>query len=189
MLTFESKLDKLSDVYNKEKILYAFESVFHHYTDSTGLTSFVEIIKVFFIDLSIFTGISFLFVLQIENVCKGDDFLKFILSIISVIISFWITIVYVVYAFNAKYKIELNDNKIYIFNAYFNEEIRRNINLAYNRRVYMITCVFLADFIMICQIILIIIKYIFFKRNKNIVIEHDQTTNVAPIIQENIYSK
>ena len=81
MLTFESKLDKLSDLFNKEKILYAFESVFHHYTDSTGLTSFVEIIKVFFIDLSIFIGVSFLFVLQIENVCKGEDFLKFILSI------------------------------------------------------------------------------------------------------------
>ena len=168
MLTFERKLNELSYINNKDKIRYAFKSVFHRYTDSTGLNSFLQSLKILFIDFAIFTGLVFMSILQLECPCKGENLLKSILSIISVIITFGITIVYIVYAFQAKYKIELNDEEIYIFDAVFNEEVRRNINLAYDRRVYMITCVLLADFIMICQIILIFVNYKCFKSKKSI---------------------
>ena len=36
----------------------------------------------------------------------------------------------------------LSDEKIYIFDDEFNEEIRKNLKFAYERRIYLLVCTF-----------------------------------------------
>ena len=60
------------------------------------------------------------------------------------IIAFSFAIIYDVYAFEVKYKLRLSDDETYIFNDKFNEEVKENVVYMYNRKIYLIVCVFLA---------------------------------------------
>ena len=82
-----------------------------------------------------------------------------------------ISIVFVLDSFNAKYKIELDEEKdnIYRFDNEFNKEIKDNLNYMYNRKIYMFVTIFFAQICIISLIILIITKY---QKNKNKNIEN-----------------
>ena len=178
----EKLYDKLNGFSNYNSEYYeAFEDLFNRYYDSTGLI----FMALFFKSLAIFIAISLLlflmYLLQIKCFCKQNDYLRYILSIIFLVLSFGVAFAYVVIAFNLKYKIKLKEEEIYIFDNDFNNEIKENIDYMYNRRIYMIVCVFLAQFFMICQITLIIVVEKFIKKNNSLEINFDTDIGVAPI--------
>ena len=157
---FMEKLDKklwdLGD-YN-EDYFSEFEELFNRYSDSTGLMALANIFKSLAVFVPIFILLLFVVLFQINYCCKQKDFLRFILSIIFLIICFGISFVYVAFAFQAKYELNLTDDKIYIFDEQFNKEIKDNLDFMYERRIYMIVCIFLSLFFFLVQIVLIILK-------------------------------
>ena len=170
--TYHDFMEKLSDklgVRNEEENAYfsAFEDLFNRYSDSSGLDAFVGILKTLIVFIIIFVLLLLVVLFQVNCCCKQKDFLRFILSIIFLVICFGLCFVYVAYAFEAKYEIKLSDDKIYIFDNDFNKEIKDNLDLMKERRTYLITCSFLAVFFFLCQIVLVILKEKFFKKENN----------------------
>ena len=178
----EKLYEKLKEFSNYDDQYYqAFEDLFNRYYDSTGLFFMVNFLK----SLAIFVAISlllfFMFLLQIKCFCKQNDYLRYILSIISLILCFGVAFSYLIIAFNLKYTIKLKEDEIYIFDNDFNNEIKENIDYMYNRRIYMIVSVFFAQFFMICQIVLIIVVEKCTKTKKDFEINFEADIGVAPI--------
>lgn len=162
------------DSKEKDRIRYAFEAVFHRYSDSTGVGSLGLAFVSFAINTVIFALIIVMLILQCHCVCKKDIVIKTIWSIIMLVIAFAIAIIYDVSGFNVKYIIDLRDDEIYRFSDQFNQEIKKNLDDVYNRRKDMITCAFLVQSVMIIQIVLIILKCKFTDETK------DAQINFAP---------
>ena len=178
----EKLYEKLKGFSNYDDQYYqAFEDLFNRYYDSTGLFFMVNFLK----SLAIFVAISlllfFMFLLQIKCFCKQNDYLRYILSIISLILCFGVAFSYLIIAFNLKYTIKLKEDEIYIFDNDFNNEIKENIDYMYNRRIYMIVCVFFAQLFMICHIVLIIVVEKCTKTKKDFEINFEADIGVAPI--------
>ena len=164
----EKELGKLErDSKEKDRIRSAFEAVFHHYSDSTGIGGLGLAFISFAINTVIFALIIVMLILQCHCVCKKDILIKTIWSIIMLVLAFAIAIIYDVSGLNVKYTIDLRDDEIYIFSDEFNQEIRENLDYVYNRRKDMITCAFLAQSVMIIQIVLIILKCQFTDETKD----------------------
>ena len=89
--TFESfmnKLQKKLDELGEYDINYypTFENLFNKYYDTTGLNLMIKFLQSFVVFITIFALLLLTFLLQISCCCKQRDFLRFILSIISLII-------------------------------------------------------------------------------------------------------
>ena len=180
---FMEKLhEKLNGFSNYDYKYYeAFEDLFNRYYDSTGLFFMAIFLKSLAIFVSISILLFFMFLLQIKCFCKQNDYLRYILSIISLVLSVGVAFAYLIIAFNLKYRIKLKEDEIYIFDNDFNNEIKENIDYMYNRRIYMIVCVLFAQFFMVCQIILIIVVEKFMKKKRITEINFETDIDVAPI--------
>ena len=170
--TFESfmnKLQKKLDELGEYDINYypTFENLFNKYYDTTGLNLMIKFLQSFVVFITIFALLLLTFLLQISCCCKQRDFLRFILSIISLIICFGVSFTYVSFAFKEKYKIEMSEDKIYIFDKDFNQEIKDNLDFMFNRRIYLIVCPFFLQVCLIAQLLFIVIKYKLIKKNNN----------------------
>ena len=167
MEKLNQKLNELDE--NDQDYLEAFEYLFHRYYDSTGLFAFANFLK----SASVFGLTIILLILmilfQINYICKQKDSLRFILSIVFLIICFCLEYIYVLIALGAKYKIKLTEDEIYIFDDEFNKEIKKNLDFMYERRIYLIVCPFFAQFCFLCQIIMIIIKEKIIKKERIII--------------------
>ena len=173
---FKSFMDKLNDRLREfgtfdDKYYNAFKSLFNEYYDSTGLTITILSLKTIAVILPIFFLLLAMLLFQNNKCLKQKEFLRFILSFIFLISCMGISIVFVLDSFNAKYKIELDEEKdnIYRFDNEFNKEIKDNLNYMYNRKIYMFVTIFFAQICIISLIILIITKY---QKNKNKNIEN-----------------
>ena len=177
---FMDKLhEKLREFKDRDKYETEFKRLFNEYYDSTplivavlGLKTIAVIVPIFFLLLTVL-------LFQNNKCLKQKQFLRFILSIIFLISCMGIAIVFVLDSFNAKYKINLDEEKdnIYRFDNEFNKEIKDNLNYMYNRKIYMFVTIFFAQFSFISLIILIITKYQT-NKNKNIengILENDIT--------------
>ena len=103
--------------------------------------------------------------------------------------AFLIAIAYDVFAFEVEYKLNLNDDEIYIFSDKFNEEIKKNLNYQLTRKINMIICVFLAQGAMITQAVLIILKHRATDKNQNVqmnLVQYPAYSPNAPINQTNM---
>ena len=188
--TFESfmnKLQKKLDELGEYDINYypTFENLFNKYYDTTGLNLMIKFLQSFVVFITIFALLLLTFLLQISCCCKQRDFLRFILSIISLIICFGVSFTYVSFAFKEKYKIEMSEDKIYIFDKDFNQEIKDNLDFMFNRRIYLIVCPFFLQACLIAQIIFIVIKDKLIKKDNNYTDNFNKDIGVAPI-EENL---
>ena len=190
MEDFNRELAKVdSEKINTNRIRSAFEGLFHYYRDSTGTSILMHSFKSFAINTVIFGLIIAMLILQCPNNCKNSIFGKTIASIILLIIAFSFAIIYDVYAFEVKCKLRLSDDETYIFNDKFNEEVKENVDYMYNRKIYLIVCVFLAQSAMIAQAVLIILKYRFTDKKQNVqmnFVQYPPYSSNAPINQENM---
>ena len=149
---------KLEQIGNDMGYYHAFRELFGEGTDSAGLATFVQFLK----EASIFLSLFILFILIISfqtcNLCKQKYFLRFILSIIFLILCFGINCINVYYAFSAKYKVDFPDEYIYIFDEGFNNEIKDHLDYMFRRKIYLILLVVFIQIFFICQIVAIILK-------------------------------
>ena len=156
------------DEEKKDRIRSAFEAVFHKYSDSTAVGSFGLAFGSFAINTIIFALIIVMLILQCHCCCQDKVFIKTIWSIIMLVIACLIAIKYDVSAFDVKYTLDLSDDEIYVFSDKFNQEIRENLDYQYSRRKEMLTCAFMAQTVMIIQIVLSILKCRFSNETKDV---------------------
>ena len=155
------------DEEKKNRIRSAFEAVFHKYTDST-LGGLALAFGSFAINTIIFALIIVMLILQCHCCCQDKVFIKTIWSIIMLVIACAIAIKYDVSAFDVKYTLDLSDDEIYVFSDKFNQEIRENLDYQYSRRKDMLTCAFMAQTVMIIQIVLSVLKCRFSNETKDV---------------------
>ena len=65
-------------------------------------------------------------------------------------------LIYLYLAINAEYKVNLSDDEIYVFDDEFNQEIKKNLDYMFYRKIYLIVCSFVAVFGIIIQFIIMI---------------------------------
>ena len=149
---FKEFMEKLNQKLNElgeydQDYLEAFEYLFHRYYDSTGLFAFANFLKSASIFVITIILLIIMILFQINYICKQKEFFRFILSIAFLLICFCLEFIYIYFAFKAKCKIKLTEDEIYIFDDEFNKEIKNNLDFMYERRIYMIVCPFLLNFV------------------------------------------
>ena len=92
-------------------------------------------------------------------------------------------IIYLYFAFSAKYKVDIPENEIYVYDEEFNKELKKNLDFMYERKIYLIVCVFVAIAGIITQFILILI----YRKNESVIINNMQPQYFysQPNIQQN----
>ena len=140
---------------DSEEIISSFESIFGRYYDNAGLGFAIHILISLFILIIAIIELTSLTICQLINkfICC-----KKCCSIFLPIHCFLDMIIYLVFAFSAKYKINLENDKIYSFDDDFNKEIKENLDLMYNRKIYLIACVLVAIIGIIGQFFIIILN-------------------------------
>ena len=190
MEDFNDEIYKLKlESKEEDRIINAFERLFHKYGDSSGISGLGQYLTSFAINTVIFGLIIPVLILQCPNICKNGILAKTIASIILLVIAFLFAILYDSFAFDAKYKLDLNDDEIYIYPDKFNKEVKENLDSRYNRRKNMIICAFLAQSVMIIQAILVILKYRFTDKKQNVqmnFVQYPPYLPNAPINQANM---
>ena len=159
MTKLEDKLslkekEKEIDYKTMEAILQAYYKVFNHYFDNAAslfaLLTLLSMYVLFFTIIAILISV----ILQFGN--KSKD-CKFFFIMFFSIYSLANIIIYFILAFNSKYKLDLSEKDIYIFDDEFNQEIKNNLYFMFKRKIYLITFVFLAFIGIIAQLIIGII--------------------------------
>jgi len=110
------------------------------------------------------------------KVCRG------VFSLIFLTICFGSMVTYLVESIMTKYKVNLSDNQIYMYDSEFNKEIKEKLNMMFERKIYMLVFSIFLTLSVIAQITLIIIDIILFKKKKNIM---NNINNTQPQIAAN----
>ena len=97
------------------------------------------------------------------KICRG------VFSLIFLIISAILFIGYLIESIITKYKINFPDSQIYVYDEEFNKKIKNNLDMMFERKIYMLCFSIYLTLSVIAQIILIIIDiHLFKKKEKNI---------------------
>ena len=97
------------------------------------------------------------------KICRG------VFSLIFLIISAILFIGYLIESIITKYKINFPDSQIYVYDEKFNKEIKNNLDMMFERKIYMLCFSIYLTLSVIAQIIIIIIDiHLFKKKEKNI---------------------
>jgi len=110
------------------------------------------------------------------KVCRG------VFSLIFLTICFGSMVTYLVESIMTKYKVNLSDSQIYMYDSEFNKEIKEKLNMMFERKIYMLVFSIFLTLSAITQITLIIIDIILFKKKKNIM---NNINNTQPQIAAN----
>ena len=137
---------------DKEYIIRPFTNVFNDYWDNAGLGFALKEIFSFFVMFFTLIELIILTVLFFKKGGKCQKIMKYVL----IILSFINMIIYLVIAFISKYKVDLEDEKIYIFDDDFNNEIKANLNYMFIRKIFLIICPFAVIIGMVFQFIRIV---------------------------------
>ena len=172
MDTFYRKLglDPDDEQENGNDITEKFEDVFNQYLDLAGLgflvLSFLSFLIVFFVFI-------FLLSFMITYLChfrrKVCCPCKKCYSMFTIIFSIVVSILYIYYAVDARYKIDLSDDIIYGFDDDFNKRTRKNLRFMKIRRIIMIAGVTILYAVYIAHLLLLILN------NHKIVVEQQGT--------------
>ena len=140
------------------------EEVFGRYSDNSGLTVALYTLMSLFILIITIIEIIFLLIFQLPKClccCKNCcSFFSLIHSLLNMII-------YLILAFREKYKVNLEEEEIYIFDEEFNKEIRKNIDFMKNRKIYLIVFGLLAFIGILVQLVMVILNYIKERNSRN----------------------
>jgi hypothetical protein len=136
------------------------EKLIHGQRFSATLTSFfVMIID----DVILIIGILLQTCRECMKICRG------VFSLIFLIISAILFIGYLIESIITKYKINFPDSQIYVYDEEFNKKIKNNLDMMFERKIYMLCFSIYLTLSVIAQIILIIIDiHLFKKKEKNI---------------------
>ena len=110
------------------------------------------------------------------KVCRG------VFSLILLSLYFGSMVKYLVESIMTKYKVNLSDSQIYMYDSEFNKEIREKLDMMFERKIYMLAFSIFLTLSAITQITLIIIDIILFKKKKNIM---NNINNTQPQIAAN----
>ena len=150
--------DKAHD-YNHYEIISPFIELFHDYYDSTSLDHGLK--SLLSISVAIITIIELIIITNCQfekNICY-KKYLSFFLLLYCVVNM----IIYLVYSFIAKYKVNLKEDEIYVFDEKFNKEIKKHLNLMIFRKIFLIIC----SFIVLAGIAMQFVKIINENKNDN----------------------
>ena len=140
-----------------KKISNEFQKLFDYYDKTFNLNNtFYTFISLF---VMLFTIIAMI-ISVILQFCNKCIIFKNCGIIFTPIFSLIYMIVYFKFAFESEYKVNLTEGYIYIYDDKFNKEIENNLDYMYNRKIYLIACVFLATIGIIAQLIIGIIDMI-----------------------------
>ena len=184
---FKSFMEELKDkLYSLGEFDYkyynAFLSLFNEYYDTTTLTVTFNALKAFCVIFSIFCLLLTVLLWQNNYCLKQRQFLRYILSIIYLILCLGIAFVFVVFSLNAKNKVDLSEDTIYRFDDEFNQKVKSNLNYMYNRKIYMFTCVFFSQICFVAMGVIIVVQYQMNKKqNVDIIDDSEKNIGVAPL--------
>ena len=140
------------------------EEVFGRYSDTSGLTvAFYSLMSLFILIITIIEIIFLLIFLRPKCLCCCKN----CFSLFSPIHSLLNMIIYLILAFREKYKVNLEEEEIYIFDEEFNKEIRKNIDFMKKRKIYLIVCALLAFIGVLAQLVMVILNYIKERNSRN----------------------
>ena len=135
-------LDMDDDKVTGNHITSEFEDVFNNYQDFAALgflglsiISFLILLLVFIFMLSFM--ITYLCHLRRKGCCRC----KKCYSIFTIIFSIVVSILYIYFAAEAEYKIDLSDDVIYSFDDSFNKKTKKNLRFMKIRRIILIASV------------------------------------------------
>jgi len=112
------------------------------------------------------------------KVCRG------VFSLILLFLYFGLMVIYLVESIMTKYKVNLSDSQIYMYDSEFNKEIREKLDMMFERKIYMLAFSIFLTLSAITQITLIIIDIILFKKKKNIMNNINNTQSQIAANQE-----
>ena len=142
------------DLDTKNLIMDAFEKLFNRYFDNAILEFTMYKFTSFFV---MFFTIIAMFISTIWQFCNNCIKCKNYCIIILPIYSLVNMIIYFMFAFGSEYKINLSEKYLNIYTDKLNEEIRKNLDYMFYRKIYLIACVFFAVFGIIGQLVITII--------------------------------
>ncbi len=161
---FYSKKEK-NESHEYLDIMEEFEKVFGRYYDNASLGIAFYILVSIFITFITIVEIILLLLFQL---CKcGCPCFKFCFSFFLPIHSLLNMIIYIYLAFSEKYKVNLENKDIYIFEDEFNKEIKKNLDFMKSRKIYLIVCSLFSFIGLGVQLAMVIINYIDEKKYRN----------------------
>jgi len=110
------------------------------------------------------------------KICRG------VFSLILLLLYFGSMVKYLVESIMTKYKVNLSDSQIYMYDSEFNKEIREKLDMMFERKIYMLAFSIFLTLSAIIQITLIIIDIILFKKKENNI---NMNNNTQPQIAAN----
>ena len=154
-------------------IFKEFEELFGKYEEGEGENihlhrqSYVAYIASYYLmiidDVILLIGILLQTCRECMKICRG------VFSLIFLIISAILFIGYLIESIITKYKINFPDSQIYVYDEEFNKKIKNNLDMMFERKIYMLCFSIYLTLSVIAQIILIIIDiHLFKKKEKNI---------------------
>ncbi len=171
---------KLYYVYGKKylPIIDEYESVLGKYSSEYdhGIVSF-------FVYLLTAIEIAILIPSILLQICKNCcKFFRGVLSLLLLFICIVYRVLVLIQSFKIKNKLNMTDEEIYIFDSSFNNEIKENLQIMYDRKTYLIVCCFFAIVGMSSQFALIIVDLVKFKKNEPIENNNNIITNERRVI-------
>ena len=130
---FMDKLKSKSYDYKSSGIIRPFEDLFNEYYDNAQLDFFLRgLLSVIILIITVIE----LILMAYWHFKKNPLFKK--LSFFLLFHAFSNMLTYLFYSFIAKYKVDLEDNEIYVFDTEFNKEIKKNLNFMIFRKIFLI---------------------------------------------------
>lgn len=169
--------------YEHDDLCYALEEVFNHYSDTSGLGQAFECLGILFFMAIIILAV--IIVLILKYFVKYSR-TKLVCQIILLLFSLLVTgLIYFRNGIEAKYKVDISDDKIYIFDDEFNKEIKNNFDFMFKRKIYLVVYSIAIAVGIIAHIIIILI----FKDDKEIFsitqVQNNQQSNNSTSQQNN----
>ena len=91
---------------------------------------------------------------------------------------------YLVESIMTKYKVNLTDEQIYMYDTEFNKEIKEKLDMMFERKIYMLSFSIFLTLAVLTQYILIIIDIHLFKKKKNNININNNTQPQIAVNQE-----
>ena len=104
-----------------------------------------------------------------------------VFSLVLLSLCFIISLFSLIESIKTKYKVDLSDNQIYVYDIEFNKKIKEKLNMMYERKIYMLAFSIFLTLSIIVQITLIIIDIQLFEKKKN-KINDNNNNNTQPQI-------
>lgn len=194
MYFYDKKLDKYDKPFMEElnrkmiekynfiipEIFEEFEELFEKYDEERwGQGLGVAIISLFFImfpcDAFLLIGVLLQTCRDCLKICRG------VFSLVLLSLCFIISLFSLIESIKTKYKVDLSDNQIYVYDIEFNKKIKEKLNMMYERKIYMLAFSIFLTLSIIVQITLIIIDIQLFEKKKN-KINDNNNNNTQPQI-------